>query len=196
MQRQDTMSSHGDSQESQESGLTVMDESREEVLYFAYGSNLSTAQMLQRCPNSTPVGLGRLEGWKWFINQRGYANVARSSSSPEMPSPPEGDVVYGLLYLLPTQDEEALDRAEGVPYAYQKGYEDVAWLSDHRGRALVGERLRPLVYIDVERTVPGLPRAEYVGRMERGIADAVENWGMPEDYAAFMRKHLNKGTQP
>lgn len=51
-----------DSQPSQDSFMTVTQEHRHEVLYFAYGSNM-TAQMRQRCPHSTPVGLGLLEGW-------------------------------------------------------------------------------------------------------------------------------------
>ncbi|KAI1167106.1 hypothetical protein F5B18DRAFT_603766 [Nemania serpens] len=44
-------------------------------LYFAYGSNLSTAQMRNRCPLSTPIGLAHLAGWTWIINERGYANI-------------------------------------------------------------------------------------------------------------------------
>ncbi|KAI9646721.1 hypothetical protein NHQ30_004718 [Ciborinia camelliae] len=45
------------------------------TLYFAYGSNLSLTQMQTRCPNSTYYGLGLLQGYRWIINERGYANI-------------------------------------------------------------------------------------------------------------------------
>lgn len=44
-------------------------------LYFAYGSNLSHTQMKSRCPDSTYVGMGVLQNYRWIVNQRGYANI-------------------------------------------------------------------------------------------------------------------------
>ncbi|KAF7954986.1 uncharacterized protein EAE97_000245 [Botrytis byssoidea] len=46
-----------------------------QTLYFAYGSNLSHAQMQTRCPDSTYVGMGILQNHRWIVNQRGYANI-------------------------------------------------------------------------------------------------------------------------
>lgn len=44
--------------------------------YFAYGSNLAHTQMARRCPSAgSPVGVALLRGWKWIINERGYANI-------------------------------------------------------------------------------------------------------------------------
>ena len=51
-----------------------------ETLYLAYGSNLSTTQMSQRCPESRLVGVAVLEGWRWIINERGYANIVEAPS--------------------------------------------------------------------------------------------------------------------
>jgi gamma-glutamylcyclotransferase len=175
------MDSQEDSQPSQGSVMTLTDEYRREVLYFAYGSNLSTAQMRQRCPHSTPVGLALLEGWRWIINERGFANVVRLPADREGAAS-EGEGVYGLVYLLPADDEEQLDRYEGVPWAYQKFQADVRRVRDEGGRE-TDEALRVLVYVDEEGTAVGAPRTEYVDRMERGIRDAVENWGMSEEYA-------------
>ncbi|KAI1313993.1 hypothetical protein F5Y03DRAFT_1475 [Xylaria venustula] len=104
-----------------------------ERLYFAYGSNLSTTQMLQRCPQSTAIGLARLTGWTWIINERGYANIVPKKPLWELEkdtksisnayhdhSPDPGAVVYGLVYRLHPNDEDALDRYEGVGSAYEK----------------------------------------------------------------------------
>ena len=35
--------------------------------------------MSLRCPSSKYVGLGVLKGWRWIINERGYANVVSTS---------------------------------------------------------------------------------------------------------------------
>lgn len=107
------------------------------VFYFAYGSNLSLTQMRNRCPDALPIAIAHLaHPWAWLINERGYANVvdtskhdaaadqtaaadatldaASSMGSPDKPG------VYGLLYLLSSDDEADLDMYEGVPLAYEK----------------------------------------------------------------------------
>lgn len=198
----------GESQPSQDSVMTVTEEDRHEILYFAYGSNLSTRQMCHRCPSSTPVGLGYLPGWRWLINARGYANVVKMDEGEtetetetgegmgKMKAGQEGGV-WGLLYLLPPADEELLDGYEHVPTGYEKRHLDVRWERDEAGREVAeGERAqRALVYVDFQRTEEGLPWEEYVGRMERGIEEMVRVWGMDEGYAEFMRESLNKGTR-
>ncbi|KAL2161011.1 hypothetical protein VTH06DRAFT_8724 [Thermothelomyces fergusii] len=106
------------------------------TLYFAFGSNLWKQQMSRRCPSSTYLGIGRLRGYEWFINARGYANIAPSSANntststststsngPDSRAPPgqglEGEV-WGLVYALTPDDEARLDASEGVPHAYQR----------------------------------------------------------------------------
>lgn len=189
------MSSQGDSQPSQDSTVTLMDEDRQEVIYFAYGSNLSTDQMFRRCPSSVPVGLGILSGWRWIINSRGYANIVRVDDK-DAEAAAEARV-YGLLYLLPPDDEAALDGYEGVPYAYKKYKVDLLRVRDELGQD-VGEeqKVTALVYVDDERMVGDVPREEYVGRMEMGIREAVEDWGMSEEYAEELRVWLKGETQP
>ncbi|KAI9167412.1 hypothetical protein HJFPF1_03539 [Paramyrothecium foliicola] len=186
------MDSQGASNPFQSSVMTLTNETRNQVVYFAYGSNLSTAQMRHRCPYATAIGLGYLVGWRWIINERGFANIVQlpgGDTAPAMPASvqPSGeavdeDGVYGLLYLLPQQDEARLDEYEGVPWAYQKFQTDLQWVRGDDGRER-NETLRVLMYVDEERVVPDAPRDEYVVRMERGIQDAVENWGMSEEYA-------------
>ncbi|KAI1079060.1 hypothetical protein F5B20DRAFT_191376 [Whalleya microplaca] len=190
-----------------------------EVLYFAYGSNLSTTQMHQRCPRSTPVGLGHLPGWKWIINERGYANIVQQQPQPQQQQQQQasspsasattttttaaagnasaGDPgVYGLLYRLHPDDEATLDACEGVPWAYERRFLDVILVPDKarakvRAEAGAGAKIeiegarahaRALVYVDFERVKPSTPRREYVARMNRGIHEAVAEWGLSETY--------------
>ncbi|KAI6081264.1 hypothetical protein F4821DRAFT_32588 [Hypoxylon rubiginosum] len=183
------------------------------TLYFAYGSNLSTTQMRDRCPKSTPVALARLKGWKWIINQRGVANIVpdppRSPSKwPTLPFDPlpllelcgntrrrdeDDNVVYGLLYRLHPHDEEALDACEGVPWVYERQFLDVVQLpapgadaktqKTQKTQKTAENTVKVLVYVDRNDTHTGPPRTEYVGRMNRAVEEAVAEWGLPKEYA-------------
>lgn len=183
------MSSQEDSQPSQDSTSTLTEENCREIICFAYGPNLSTQEMLNHCPNSTPIGLGHLPGWRWIINDRGYANIVNDHDTNLT-----GPGVYGLLYLLPPQDEDSLDIHEGVPWAYDKVTMEIDWVRDDQGRALQ-EKVMTLVYVDEERIQENLPKKGYVERMMRGIEEAVEDWGMDETYADVLIERLSRGTQ-
>ncbi|KAI1771156.1 hypothetical protein F4818DRAFT_214208 [Hypoxylon cercidicola] len=178
-------------------------------LYFAYGSNLSSSQMRDRCPSSTPVGLARLCGWTWLINKRGYANIVNVTDSPHSSAerpvlPPfnplpllplsttqkdasqdsdEGGV-YGVLYRLHPNDEKMLDAYEGVPYAYERVFLDAVIVPPPgaKDQKQTETTLNVLVYIDKKNIHPGQPRAEYVYRMNRGIDEATSEWGLPQAY--------------
>ncbi|KAI1752752.1 hypothetical protein F4782DRAFT_114130 [Xylaria castorea] len=208
-------------------------------LYFAYGSNLSTAQMRDRCPNSTPIGLAHLTGWTWIINERGYANVVQNGykSSPQPRDTEDHDEVnegydsswdqpwetasgpgvYGLVYRLHPDDEEELDRREGVGYAYEREVLDLVWadvsdsntgqdslpiatgfspktepnqpteetekqIHEETASLVPGENFQALVYVDFQRITPSNAKNEYVGRMNVGIKETSEQWGLPLAY--------------
>ena len=112
------------------------------TLYFAYGSNMSTTQMTQRCPNSMFAGVAALDGWEFFINERGFANIkerpgvanpavavaaeiASGRGVPSYPLDPSRAVVYGMLYRLDPADEAKLDICEGAPSVYGK---EMVWM--------------------------------------------------------------------
>ena len=112
--------------------------------------------------------------------------------------------MYGLVYELTSSDEGALDKNEGVPYAYTKEILCVEyWVSKEEDRAVKvtdeGEMLRVLVYIDRIRTKEYVAKDEYVYRMNMGISDGV-NSGLPLDYVQkvmrpFIPNEVNQGVQ-
>ena len=151
------------------------------TVYFGYGSNLWKEQMISRCPTSAYLGIARLNGFRWIINDRGYANVVEVKNETTLYK----DVVWGLVYRLEPADEENLDINEGVPEAYTKENLTVDYWrvgdQDHPNIKDDPEATEMLVYIDRERLKPDEPKKEYIYRMNMGINDAVKE-GMPHDY--------------
>lgn len=120
-------------------------------MYFAYGSNLSTAQMETRCPGAQPLERATLRGWRWLIMSRGWATV----------TPDPASSVEVLLWMITESDERSLDRYEGVSEGlYAKDLVEVERAS--------GSRIHAMVYVSPE-TTPGPPNPGY---LERIIASA------------------------
>jgi gamma-glutamylcyclotransferase len=161
-------------------------------LYFAYGSNLSSTQMAERCPNAVALGVAWLPGWDWIINQRRYANVVRRREDGTGDHPG----VYGVLYRLPPADEARLDVHEGVPRAYEKVMLKVTMTTGSAaGGNADGEAtdktVEALVYVDFNNIGPGLAWPGYVGRMSRGVKEASKQWGFPQRFAeTVMAKYI------
>ncbi|KAF2226844.1 hypothetical protein BDZ85DRAFT_55379 [Elsinoe ampelina] len=163
-------------------------------IYFGYGSNLWKQQMRLRCPESKYLGVGRLNGYKWIINDRGYANVVEVSKDDSITI----DYSYGLVYCLSPSDETRLDGNEGVPVAYTKEYLEVEFWESHDGkpvdRSEKSEKVKMLVYISRDRTKSDRPKHEYVYRMNQGIRDAVAS-GVPQAYVDdVLRKYIPDKT--
>ena len=120
-------------------------------LYFAYGSNLWPEQMKERCLGHKVMGAGILEGYRWIISKRGYANIIKAGS----------DEVQGVVYLITGSDESSLDDHEGVAVgSYRKEIKPVK---------IDGKAYDCLVYVDpIEEE--GKPRVEYIERINQGLA--------------------------
>ena len=73
-------------------------------LYFAYGSNMDRNAMLQCCPASKPVGIGRLMRHRFIVFDEGYASVTRDPQR----------AVWGMVWDLALADVPALDRYESL----------------------------------------------------------------------------------
>lgn len=151
-----------------------------------------------RCPTSKYLGVARLNGYKWIINDRGYANVVQTDNSTKTQDDAKeeyDDVVFGLVYSLQPKDEESLDKNEGVPIAYTK--ENLTcdfWPASQQKWVDVSKpptkAVDMLVYIDRNRTSDDKPKKEYIYRMNQGIADAVK-MGVPKQYVKdVMRKFI------
>ncbi len=136
--------------------------------YFAYGSNLSHAQMVKRCPQCEVLGPAVLTGYRWYITKRGYASLLPSTR----------DRVFGLVYSISDTDEVALDHYEGIAVgAYGKSEVAVRFK---------GEDMSCMLYVD-PNTEEGRPKKRYAAEIRKGIKDAK----LPADYVKrYMEKFL------
>ncbi len=92
------------------------DDLPEALLYFAYGSNLSGAQMRSRCPDSRLVCRAWLPGHRLIFSGHspkwgGAVATIVIDTATRVP---------GLVYELSRTDLVALDRFEGYPRVYRR----------------------------------------------------------------------------
>ena len=138
-------------------------------LYFAYGSNMSREQMEMRCPGAIYVGRGILKGYQFVIDSVGYASV----------SPSTEDVVEGAVWLINEQNEESLDRYEGVNAStpcYSKETVEVM---------LEDEIVEMLIYISKREITNKATKQEYIKR----VVEAAKDIGLTPKY---IRKKLER----
>ena len=92
--------------------------------YFAYGSNMHTPRMQERCPSARPIGTAVLAGW-----QAAYDKPATDGTAKLNIRPLAGGEVRGVVYEIDDHERAALDAAEprytpihtplGLAYAYE-----------------------------------------------------------------------------
>ena len=83
------------------------------MIYLAYGSNLDIPSMQYRCPTAKVLGTSILKG-----NRLVFSGVATVEHDEE-------NSVPVLLWEIQPEDEKALDRYEGFPHLYKKGFDKV-----------------------------------------------------------------------
>jgi gamma-glutamylcyclotransferase (GGCT)/AIG2-like uncharacterized protein YtfP len=126
-----------------------------ERLHFAYGSNLSFAQMDSRCPKNTRMGIGILHGYRWIISSRGYANVVKS----------DPDYVMGRIYKINKHDEDNLDKKEG--------YNSIPSCYDKKTLSIIADGVSCDCFVYVDSVIQeGPPKNEYIDRINLGLVDS------------------------
>lgn len=138
------------------------------MLYFAYGSNMSTPRLRHRCPTAQPQGVAMLRGHRLRFHKLGVDGSAKCDAwytgGPE-------DIVYGVLFDLGREDRGRLDEIEGFRYEVVRGQVE----------CLRPRRLQPCFFYRarLEYVVDGLkPFAWYRRHV---LAGAIEH-ELPADY--------------
>lgn len=79
----------------------------EKVIYFAYGSNMSTKWLKARVPSARPLGRARLPNKRLVYNKKSKDGSGKANL---IDSP--GDIVWGVLYEIDSAELAKLDRIE------------------------------------------------------------------------------------
>ena len=138
-------------------------------MYFAYGSNLSQAQMGVRCPMAKGLGVAVLEGHRLSFTafsrlwSGGVADVVETV----------GDKVWGLLYELMPEDLAALDTYEGYPHLYDRRLLPVVREANHSA-------VEAWVYFVVNKQDFVTPAAKYLAV----LVECSKELGFPQEYVA------------
>ncbi|MBI1372999.1 MAG: gamma-glutamylcyclotransferase [Phycisphaera sp.] len=133
----------------------------ERTLYFAYGSNLSLAQMARRCPASRAVGGAILRGHRLVFPRR-YTSWQGGVAGLE---PSDAHHVEGAVYELTDACLATLDEYEGIDEGHYT-----------RGRVRVelrdGRVIEVMTYIaNYEDGAPFQPSDRYIDVILEGCRD-------------------------
>lgn len=144
----------------------------EEILYFAYGSNMSQPRLGARTPSARVRCVATLPGYELRFHK-----LSREDGSGKCDIVFTGDpghTVFGVVYSLHLDELPALDAAEGVGLGYEREPRTVYSLS--------GEALETHVYIATLTRSELRPMDWYKEHVLRGA----HSHQLPEDYIAMI----------
>lgn len=135
---------------------------------FAYGSNMPTGRLRQRCPSAVPLGVAGLPGFelRWHKKSRdgsGKCDIVKVDHADAC--------VYGVLYQIASAERTLLDKAEGLG----AGYTEIEVQVRFKGEAVIANAYQ------ATSCDPGL--RPYTWYKAFVLAGAREH-GLPGDYAA------------
>ncbi len=146
------------------------------MLYFAYGSNMSSPRLIARVGALRVLGLAELEGYRHRFSKRGKDGTGKGNVEPEA-----GARVRGVLYAL---EPAQLERLRG----FESGYREVEFELEFGFGPQVSRgptRRWPAVSFEALAVVRGLePTPAYLEHYRAGMREHA----MPLDYRAQVLK--------
>jgi gamma-glutamylcyclotransferase (GGCT)/AIG2-like uncharacterized protein YtfP len=144
--------------------------------YFAYASNMNTAQMRSRAGEFAESRVARLENYELAFNKKVRGGTAAANIRPA-----QGSAVIGVLYKIHESAYRNLDRFEGAPIHYRRIQVTVV---DGNGQSVTAD-----AYIATKVEKGLRPAGHYL----KTILDGAEEHKLPEDYLAKIRKAADGG---
>lgn len=145
------------------------------ILYFAYGSNMLEQRLQKRCRSARAIGAGWAEGYSLAFSKKskdgsGKATLAKAADPASR--------VYGVIFSLDLNDQDALDREEGQGYERVGGFRITA--------APDAKPLDAITYIARQDRIETelFPYDWYLNLVIAGAEQA----DLPEDYIDHLRR--------
>jgi len=105
------------------------------MLYFAYGSNMSSRRLQQRVPSAQPVSIATLPQHRLEFHKIGKDNSAKCNA---LQTHLHDHFVMGVVFDIHHQEKTHLDQAEGLGNGYET--KQVSLINDS------GEKLQAFTY--------------------------------------------------
>lgn len=154
----------------------------EHVVYFAYGSNMSTVRLRERMPSCKPIGNATLPGHalrfhKLSKDKSGKCNALATD---------DGESVVGVLFSFDPAERATLNLAEGVGNGYE--HATVTVINDE------GRRRKVLTYLASPEAIDDslMPYSWYKDFVLSGCAEH----GLPADYVAAYVQAVEATADP
>lgn len=170
--------------------------SADSFVTFAYGSNMFTARIRERCPSARVIGVAELRGYELRWHKVSKKDGSGKCDIVAVDTPNAS--VFGVLYEIAVHDKTALDRAEGLG----AGYEEIKIEVDCGGRQVtakayratnINPSLRPYTWyralVIAGAKEHGLP-ARYIAGLESVPADHDSNDEQHNQNMALIAKVL------
>lgn len=138
-------------------------------VYFAYGSNMSSARLRSRVSSARSLGAVHVTDWRLAFDKPGRDGSGKANL---VPSP--GSLVWGVVWQLGESDWEILDR-------FEPGYQRARFRFEQGGRGAIEADAYLFDSTPGARVVP--PTASYVAHIVAGA----EEHGLPDEYVAWIR---------
>jgi hypothetical protein len=142
----------------------------EPVVYFAYGSNMSTTRLRKRMPSCKALGIATLPGHALCFHKRSKDKSGKCNAY----ATGGGESVIGVLFSFDPAERSNLDKAEGVGRGYE--HPIVTVINDK------GRRRKVLVYLASPDFIDDSLRP-YGWYREYVLAGSREH-GLPPEYVA------------
>ena len=84
------------------------------IIYFAYGSNMSSRRFLKRVPSANALGTGRLRHHQLAFHKVSWKDGSGKCGIVAS----DGDEVLGVLFEMAATDKQELDKIEGLGKGY------------------------------------------------------------------------------
>ncbi|XP_074030739.1 gamma-glutamylcyclotransferase isoform X2 [Leptinotarsa decemlineata] len=159
------------------------------ILYFAFGSNLSTNRMHVCNPNAVRYGIGKLNDYQ--IDFVAYSKIWKGYAGTIVPK--KGSHVWGAIWEIKNEDLESLDRQEGVHANIY--YPITVDVETPEGKVLQCRCYRQVGNAD-DVNLENLPeeRRPTPAYLETMIKGAEES-GIPSEYINFLKKIPHNGSE-